>query len=253
MGKVDNYRKNLKELKDWDQYLLEESGLPGPRANLELVEAVVEEGREEIFIKYLLNDSRKAPFGTVHEFLALCGAAGLGKLVCEGRKEYLSTLRTLASDERWRIREGVAMALQRFGEVRMNELLLEISEWSKGSFLEKRAAVAALCEPKLLNNSEVVKRVLEILDSITESLLKECNRKDEDFKVLRKTLGYGWSVAAVHDMEDGKRFMEKWFLCEDKDIKWIMKENLKKERLVRKDMEWTRHWKLIFGIKHEGE
>lgn len=39
MGKVDDYRKTLIKLSDWDSYLLEESCLPGPRANLELAEA----------------------------------------------------------------------------------------------------------------------------------------------------------------------------------------------------------------------
>lgn len=253
MKKVDTYRNILKGMKDWDQYLLEESGLPGPRGNLELVEAVAEEGSEEKFRQYLLYDSEKAPYGSVHEFLALCGAVGLGRLICEGKKEYLSTLRLLASDERWRVREGVAIALQRFGEANMNELISEMLEWSKGSLLEKRAAVAALCEPKLLNNPERVRSVLEILDEITRRLLNENNRKDENFKTLRKTLGYGWSVAAVYYIEEGKKFMEKWFACEDKDIKWIMKENLKKDRLARKDAEWTGFWQLKFNIVHEGD
>jgi hypothetical protein len=218
-----------------------------------LVEAVAEEGSEGIFKNYLAYDSKKAPTNSPYEFLAMCGVVGLGRLLCEGKKEYISTLRLLASDERWRVREATAMALQRFGEANMDELLWEMSEWGKGNLLEKRAAVAALCEPKLLNNPGYVRSALEILDNITQDFMNEKNRKDENFKTLRKTLGYGWSVAAVHDIEEGKKFMEKWFACQDKDVQWIMKENLKKDRLVRIDAEWTRFWQLRFNIVHEGE
>jgi len=32
--------------------------------------------------------------------------------------------------------------------------------------------------------------------------------------------------------------MEKWILTEDRNIAWIMKENLKKNRLLKMDREW---------------
>jgi len=249
MGKIDTYRDVLKELKDWDEYLLAESGLPGPRANLELLEAVAEEGNEERFKRYLAYDSEKAPYGSSYEYLAVCGIVGLGKLISQGNKEYLSTLRSFASDERWRAREGVAIALQRFGNSDMDGLLSEMLKWSEGSLLERRAVVAAICEPKLLTRTEHVQRALEILNKITQDLLKEDSRKQEDFKVLRKTLGYGWSVAVVHNLEEGKNLMDKWLICDDKDIMWIMKENLKKNRLIKKDPQWTNYWRSKLGIK----
>jgi len=37
--------------------------------------------------------------------------------------------------------------------------------------------------------------------------------------------------------------MEKWMANPDKDIRWIMKENLKKRRLVRMDAEWVNCWR----------
>ena len=36
---IDAYRTQLEQLADWDDYLRQESRLPGPRANLELLEA----------------------------------------------------------------------------------------------------------------------------------------------------------------------------------------------------------------------
>lgn len=39
MGRVEQYRAALRQLSEWEPYLKKNSGLPGPRANLELVEA----------------------------------------------------------------------------------------------------------------------------------------------------------------------------------------------------------------------
>lgn len=71
------------------------------------------------------------------------------------------------------------------------EILKDLPEtWSGRDLLEKRAVVAAVCEPKLLKDRETVSRVLNLLDRITEDLLNVINRKDDNFKILRKTLGY---------------------------------------------------------------
>jgi len=48
--KVDDYRRLLRKLPkgDWADFLSENSGLPGPRGNLELIHAVGEEGSERV-------------------------------------------------------------------------------------------------------------------------------------------------------------------------------------------------------------
>lgn len=239
MKKTDRYRRVLETLDDWDSFLLRESGLPGKRANLELVQAVADEGDESLFQRFLTFDPDKAPTNSPYEFLALCGVVGLGRLLAEGQREILDTLRQCASDPRWRIREGVAMALQRLGGVDMDALLREMEQWSKGSLLERRAAAAALCHPELLREEGHASRVLQILDDITTSLLKVEDRKSEELRVLRKALGYCWSVAVVALPEEGKSMMEKWFASDDKDVIWIMRENLRKKRLIRMDAEWV--------------
>lgn len=248
MSKADSYKDILRNLPEWDLYLLAESGLPGPRGNLELLEAVAEVGNEDTFNRYLTYDSAKAPTGSSEEFLAMCGVVGLGKLITDGKNEQLSHLRSFATDKRWRIRESVAIALQKLGSSDMNFLLHELEAWSQGNLLERRAVVAALCEPKLLKDSEVVSKVQDLLDYITLDLLDVTNRKDDNFKTLRKTLGYGWSVAVVAGHQKGKRILEKWFTHEDKDIRWIMKENLRKDRLNRLDKDWTAKWKQVLGV-----
>lgn len=114
------------------------------------------------------------------------GAAALG---C------VSALRLCASDRRWRIREAVAMALQRLGDVDMSALIQAMKTWSTGTPLEQRAAAAALCEPRLLGQPKHARAVLRILDKITASLSKVKDRKSEDYLTLRKGLSYCWSVA----------------------------------------------------------
>lgn len=239
MNKVAAYRETLRTLEDWDSCLLAESGLPGRRANLELARAVADEGDKERFERFLSFDAGQAPTNSPHEFLAFCGVLGLGKLLAQGNRNVLATLRRHASDSRWRIREAVAMALQRWGEVDMEGLLQEMEQWGQGSPLEQRAAVAALCEPDLLREERQVARVLEILDAVTASLERVEDRRSEEFRVLRKGLGYCWSVVVAAFPEAGKKKMERWFESDDGDVRWVMKENLKKKRLARMDAEWV--------------
>jgi hypothetical protein len=242
MGKRDDYRATLKTLKDWDAFLLKESGLPGPRGNLELAQAVADEGDEALFRRYLSFTPEQAPTNSPEEFLAFCGVVGLGRLLAEGKREVLEVLRRQASDPRWRTREGVAMALQRWGEADMDALLREMESWGAGNPLEQRAAAAALCEPRLLHEERRAGQVLQILDRITASIQGREERKSDEFKALRKGLGYCWSVAAAALPEKGKPAMERWFSSGDPDVRWIMRENLKKDRLARMDAEWTERW-----------
>ena len=143
--KVEQYQKRLRQLESWDDYLLNHSNLPGPRGNIELAQAVAREGDAQLFQRYLNFDAEQAPTNTPHEFLAFCGTVGLGKLLAEGDLSVLRQLRQLAADPRWRIREGVAMALQNWGAHDMSALIAEMQDWSKRNLYEKRAAMAALC------------------------------------------------------------------------------------------------------------
>ncbi|MEJ2149740.1 MAG: hypothetical protein P8Z40_09680 [Chloroflexota bacterium] len=69
------------------------------------------------------------------------------------------------------------------------------------------------------------------------------DRRSEAFKALRKGLGYCWSVAAAALPEEGLPMMAHWLASDDKDIRWIMKENLGKKRLERVDAAWVEAWK----------
>lgn len=240
MTKVDYYRSCLRKLDSWDDYLLQESGLPGPRGNLELARATVLEGTRPDFIRWLAFTPEIAPTNTPGEFLAFCGTFGMGRLVCEGASEYFNDLRRMANDPRWRLREAVAMALQMIGQKDINLLLAELKSWLDGSFLEQRAVAAGLCEPCLLMEPDTTSRVLEYLDHITANLAETIDRSGEDFRILRQGLGYCWSVAAAALPEPGRSYLEKWLGKNDRDIRWILRENLKKQRLIRVYGDWVK-------------
>ena len=238
MSKAENYRKILSKLDDWDAYLRAESHLPGPRGNLELAHIVADLGDRERIEHFLRFDPLRAPVNTPDEFLAFCGVEGLGRLIAEGQNDLWPVLRAYASDPRWRIREAVAMGLQRIGQVDMETLLAHVEIWSTGNWLEMRAAAAGLAEPTLLHEEKHILRALEILDLIT-SAVEAARQRDENFKTLRKGLGYCWSVVVVALPDPGMKFMERWLSSPDKDVRWIMQENLKKNRLVRMDKAWV--------------
>ncbi len=196
--RAEAYRVQLRGLKDWEPFLKKHSGLPGPRANLELVAAVVEEGDADRL--WRLSASRD-------EFLALCGTAGLGRIALLEPETVMTWLRELSSDPRWRVREGVAIALQRLGRESMPKLMAEMRVWSRGDWYVQRAVVAGLCEPALLKNNRDVVEVLATLDQITRGL----------------------SLAAPSDRREP--YLEKWIRSQDKDVAWVMKANLGKSRI----------------------
>ena len=155
----------------------------------------------------------------------------------------MSWLQELAGDPRWRVREGVAIALQHLGRHSMPRLLAEMEKWATQGPYQQRAAAAGLCEPSLLKEPEHVARVLKILDRITKSLAATSSRKDEDFRVLRQTLAYSWSVAAAALPESGRPLMEKWLRSPDKDVAWVMQANLARARTAGLGPAWVAKWR----------
>ena len=243
MSKSEYYRQQLATLQEWEPYLRQESALPGPRGNLELASAVAEVGRLVQFEAWLSADAAKPEADTPEMYLAFCGVVGLGACIARSlcgeettkpadTDHLWQVLRAYASDPRWRMREAVAMALQRIGDASMEALYRGIDSWRIGNWLEKRAVAAGLAEPRLLTHERDIQRSLSIIDEITASLASAANRSGDDFRILRQCLGYAWSVIVAASPEKGAPYMERWLDSPDPDIRWILKENLKKKRLA---------------------
>jgi HEAT repeat protein len=218
---------------EWVAYLTANSGLPGPRANLALVGAFAEAATPAQI-------HRAA--GSPDEYLALCGAAGLGRLLAEG-EDVAAALRGLAGDDRWRVREGVAMGLQRLGDADPDRLLALAAAWAEDpSPLVRRAAVAGVCEPRLVRRPATAAAALELLDRVTATLTS-----DADGRVLRKALGYCWSVAVAALPDPGFDRLERWADRDDPEVRWVVRENLRKARLAKADAGRTAALRALVG------
>ena len=248
MSKIEQYRQRLRSLDTWEPFLLAESGLPGPRGNIELGQAAADVGTRRRFDRLLAWTPERAPTGTREEFLAFCGTVGLGRLAAEGDASVLPRLRALASDPRWRVREAVAMALQRLGAVDMPALIREMRSWVRGNDFERRAAAAGLCEPALLGREHDVRDVLAILDRITTAMTRSRDRRADGFVALRKGMAYCWSVAVAAAPEVGRPMMERWMRTDDADVLWVMKQNLTKKRLSAAGAGWVERWRRELGM-----
>jgi len=218
--------------------LLKNSGLPGPRANLELLHSFSKKATEsevnECFSFYR-DDLHNSP----EEFVVMCGIVGYCILNKDNIPKTLMTIRKYASHSSWRIRESVAIGIQEIAENNMCEIIDNLKKWMDGNDLEKRAIVAALCEPRLLKEKTIIIELLEILNIITMGFDKIDGKLSENQNSLRKTLGYGWSVAIISLPDEGKSAFEKIAECNNKHIKWIVKENLRKKRLTVMDKKWV--------------
>jgi hypothetical protein len=218
--------------------LLKNSGLPGPRGNLELMHSFSEKATEsevnECFSFYR-DDLHNSP----EEFIVMCGIVGYCILNKDNIPKTLTTIRKYASHSSWRIRESVAIGIQEIAENNLNEIIDNLKKWMDGNELEKRAIVAALCEPKLLKEKTIIVELLELLNIITMGFDKIDGKLSENQNSLRKTLGYVWSVAIVSLPNEGKLAFEKIAECNNKHIKWIVKENLRKKRLTVMDKKWV--------------
>jgi hypothetical protein len=245
MGKVGVYVAALRDLEDPEPYLLEHSGLPGPRGNIELGLAAAEVRSPAELRRWAALDADAAPTGRAEEFLAFCGVIGLGRLLVEGDDRALAELREHASDARWRVREGVAMALQHWGADDFDSLAAAMADWARGSWLERRAAAAALCEPVLLTDERRVTAVVGVLARATKGVddAHAEQRRCEEFRALRKGLGYCWSVAVAAAPEVGRpafdALVDRAVASGDRDLRWIARENLRKRRLERVDPAWV--------------
>lgn len=200
--------------------------MPGPRGNIELAQAVADEGDLATFDRMIETDD---------EYLVVCGVIGFGRLLAEGT-DVLSRLRGHAVDPRWRVREAVAMALQRLGDADLPRLLPTVMSWADDPHpLVRRAAAAAVCEPRLLTTGPAASCAIEVCSRATEGLarLPSEGRRDPGARALRQALGYCWSVAVAADPATGLPRFRALGDNADRDVAWIVRENGKKARLAR--------------------
>ncbi len=218
-------------------HLLKNSGLPGPRGNLELLYSFAKSATAEE-VEECMAFYDDGLHNSPEEFVVMCGIVGRCVLQRGDPKKALASVRAFAVHESWRIREAVAIGIQEIAADNTHTIIDLLERWMDGNALERRAVVAALCEPKLLKDRTVSARLLGVLGRITMDF-ERAERLTDGQVALRKALGYGWSVAVAASPEVGKAAFEAIALNPGKHIRWIVRENLKKRRLTGMDARWV--------------
>lgn len=257
MGKREAHLRDLENLLDQFvktgserelvDYLTSNSKLPGRRANLELagafpdaLEKIAQKDSQKCWalcVSMLELTAEEAPVNTPEEFVPFCGAVGIGSMGSAHPAFYdpaIVMLRGLAKDSRWRMREAVRMGLQKLTETRAHDTLTTMEAWiDEGDWLEMRAVAATVAMPSLLKNEEMARWALSFHREIFSQVIATQDRRSEPFRVMRKALGYTLSVVVSALPREGFQFMAQQIESQDKDVKWILRENLKKKRLVK--------------------
>lgn len=224
--RIDEYRSDLGRLDRaaWPAYLDKHSNLPGPRGNVELALALAD------LADPALDDELIA---SGDEYRTYCGVLGLGSTAADPTVQ--ARLRELATDQRPRVREAVATALQHFGDLNLPALEMIVLDWAADPHpLVQRGAAAAICESTLLVGPAAAAVAIEVCRRTTVALAARPaeTRRDVDVRTLRQALGYCWSVAVAADPAQGLPAF--WALDDaDPDVAWIVAENLKRTQLTR--------------------
>lgn len=206
----------------WPEFLTARSGLPGPRANLTLVDAVARIA-DPPAIDALLRDGGEYPM--------MCAAAAIARHAAAPASA--AQARTLATDEQWRVREGVVIGLQLLGDESPDALIEIVHAWADDPDLYvQRVATAAICEPRLLRTRAAAATAIDICRRATQHLtgLPRERRAEPAARNLRQALGYCWSIAVAADPIPGLAAFRE-LSTDDPDVAWIVKENLRKKRL----------------------
>ncbi|MHA1978749.1 MAG: hypothetical protein ACW98I_17745 [Candidatus Hodarchaeales archaeon] len=228
-------------------YLKINSNLPGRRGNLELAKAftnMVDEfsPNHHSSLTKLIDDfcainSIDAPTNSSKEFIPFCGTWALGIIGSKDElnlKRSMDILNRMAMDPRWRVREATAKGISLLLKKNSPLTLQILSEWIKmENWLVHRAIAAGLASPSALKDRTVAEKALELHDAIFNSILSNLNNRNDDFKVLRKGLAYTLSVIVVEVPDEGFNLLKLLTNNDDNDIRWIIKENLKKNRLTK--------------------
>ena len=231
MSTRSDHRDALRALdpSDVPGFLTAHSGLPGPRGNLELLAAFGDVAPESLILSLV---------GSGDEYHASCAAAALGRLVADHPDDggLPTLLHAQAADPRWRVREGVAMALKRLGDSDAARLRRVVVAWALDPDpLVQRAAIAGICEPRLLRDPSTAAAALDAC-RVTTDLLESrapAQRRSPETRALRQALGYCWSVAVAGSPAAGLRAFATLDGATDTDLRWIARENRKKARLAR--------------------
>ena len=226
-----------------EEYLVANSGLPGPRLNLRLVgefadataQAEYTGQVEPLLARWIALPPGEAPGDGPRVILPCSAAVGYGELAAtraERFDEADDRLYRTAADTRWRVREAVTLGLQRMLRADFDSTVAVLLGWADDDDpLVVRAAAAGVAEPPLLKKHRHARTALVVQRRAVDRLhrIPAAQRRTEPARVLRQALGFTISVAvaATGDFT----LLHEIATADDPDLDWVVRENLKKARL----------------------
>ncbi|MDR0517708.1 MAG: hypothetical protein LBH25_11755 [Fibromonadaceae bacterium] len=211
-------------------FLEKESRLRGPAANLNLVKQFAEEATAEQIDLCLEMLNKISDVSTAASFVAMCGVAASGNP---------EVFRKAASSSNWQVREAAVIGLQKLGLKNLDSLYAIFDSWENASLLEKRCIAATLCEPALIKNEEMAEKLLTVLNTYMQLIELKKNVKSEEYKAFKKAMGYCISVVIAASPKKGKEFFEGWMQSPSFEVRWVLSDNLKHDRLRKVDSRWV--------------
>lgn len=239
-----------------EDYLIDHSGLPGPRANLELIWALADEvtalctapdvslNQSYVALEWLLREMMNRYPPAIYggdpdsplQMPQLCGTVAFGAWAAAFQhiEAGVAALLTGADSPLWRIRESAAMGLQQMLNTQWPSTIRRLRRRALDAApYEWRAIVAGIAEPDLLTTTDHALEALDLHHSALAYLrrLPTDARASEAVRTLRQALGYSVSVVAAAVPDAGFPMMQAWAAWGDRDVRWVIRENLKKKRL----------------------
>jgi hypothetical protein len=228
--------------------LVRHSGLPGARLNLSLVgrfAAAVGEvaGRpdppvaalEALLDRWAAMPTQQAPADRPEVILPCAAVAAYGEVGAvrpDWWDDEVAKLGVAAADGRWRVREVVALALQRLLEVDWDRTVRVLLAWAAADDpLVVRAAAAAVATPPLLRSEDRWASAARVQQRAVERLraYPAQARRAPPVRVLRQALGF--TVSVVVAASGDFALLEGMAASGDPDLRWVVRENLKRHRL----------------------
>ncbi|WP_270279787.1 hypothetical protein [Vagococcus bubulae] len=233
------------DFKGLENYLIENSNLPGRMVNLRLIATVANffESNEELSKSWyrIFNSwfDIKIDGNSPEIILVLTALESFGGIYQNfSRKEQLlieKKLKDSLNDERWRVREIVTESYKRIGLLSYGDLikLFEDILSNDPTPLEVRGLLATVAHPNLLILEEQLDFSQKILELFFHYYLNfdEKTFSKEDKLILKKGLSFAPSVIVSKNPTVGFQYFDKLIKIDDKEINTIIKTNLKKKRL----------------------
>lgn len=237
-----------------EDFLTGQSNLPGPRLNLKPVEAFAGiigelvrplgpsfpvERLEALLDGWAALDLAAAPVNQPREILPACAVRAYGQVAAvrpDWWEDETAKLRRAATSPRWRTREIVALAWQKMLSTDWGRAINTLDEWlDSDDPLVIRAVVGAVAEPLLLKDPQRASDALALQIKAVDWFERWpiTRRTQAEARTLRQALGYTVSVAVAAAPAAGWPWLTPLAASADPDLNWIVRENLKKDRLKK--------------------